>query len=74
MRPLSELHKQFLTIRKVGQFVDIKQFDYERQIPMSVYRFNLNNKINQGRRLSVRTIKDSNGTKFFRVFLIEKGE
>jgi len=72
MRPLSELHKQFLTIKKVGQFVDIKQFDYERQIPMSVYRFNLNNKINQGRRLSVRTIKDGNGAKFFRVFLVQK--
>lgn len=72
MRPMGELHKLFLTIKKVGQFVDVKQFDYDSQIYMSTYRFNASKKINGGRRLSVKSMKDENGAKFFRVFLVQK--
>lgn len=60
---------QFFSIKEVGGYVDIKKVDYERQVFMAAHRFN-RSKRSQGRKVSVKTMRDGNKV-FYRVFLIE---
>jgi len=64
----------FLSIEKVGDYKDIKKFDYDSQVYVCACRFNASRRRNSGRRLSVHAMKDKKGNRFFRVFLIEKNE
>lgn len=71
MRLVGNFDKTFLSIKKVGEYVDIHDYSYDNQVYLAACRFNQNKVRNKGNRVSVHSIND-NGKKFFRVFLIEK--
>jgi len=70
----SKFDDLFLSIKKVGDYVDVKDYDYENQIYLAVCRFNSSAVRNQGRKLSATGLKDEKGKKFYRVFLIQKNK
>lgn len=71
MRTTGRFDDVFLSIAKIGDYADIREYEYPNQIYIAACRFNQSRKRNSGRRLSVHSMNDEKG-KFFRVFLIEK--
>lgn len=73
MRLKGDFDDRFLSIKKVGDYIDIHEFDYDNQVYLAACRFNASSTRNKGRRVSARTIRTGK-SKFFRVFLIEKNQ
>lgn len=61
----------FLKLKKVGDYVDIKELDYPNQVYLTVCRFNKSKERNKGRRVKGHKIGKGDDA-FFRVFLISK--